>query len=293
MKKVLTALLVSALAAGTIGITASAESATEDVYVTIADAEGNLALIQEKVTVNDLDEDGVLTVDEALYAAHEAKFEGGAEAGYASSDSDYGRKLDMLWGTDNGGSYGYCVNNASALNLDAEVKNGDYINAYVYTDLVTWSDTYCYFDVNTVSVEEGEEVTLRVFGNGYDESFNPTTFAIEGVTIIIDDEVSEYVTDSEGYATFTIGEAGTHVISATFDKMTLVPPACVVTVSEKAEEPDTGDNNEGAEGDNNEGAEGDNNEGTEGDNPDTGVTVSAVSVIALGLALLTRKRNEK
>lgn len=293
MKKALTALLVSALVAGAIGITASAEAASADIYVTISDGEGKLVLVQEKIAATDLDEDGVITIDEALYAAHEAKYEGGAEAGYASSDSDYGRMLNKLWGVDNGGSYGYCVNNASAMSLGDEVKSGDYINAYVYTDLVTWSDTYCYFDVNTVSAEAGEEVTLRVYGNGYDESYNPTTFAIEGVTIMINGEASEYVTDSEGYATFTVSEAGTYVISATFDKMTLVPPACVVTVTEKAEEPDAGDNNEGAEDDGNEGATGDNNEGSTGDNPDTGVALSAVSALALGVALLTRKSYEK
>ncbi len=279
MKKVLSALLVSALATGAIGITASAESATADVYVTIADAEGKLALVQEKVTVNDLDEDGVLTVDEALFAAHEAKYEGGAEAGYASSDSDYGRKLDMLWGVDNGGSYGYCVNNASAMSLGDEVKSGDYINAFVYTDTVTWNDLYSYFDVNSVSVEEGGEVTLTVFGTDYLEGTGYMEFSLAGASIIINNEATEYVTDDEGKVTIPMNEAGTYVISVntTFGEAVLVPPACVVTVSEKAEEPDAGDNNEG----------------TEGDNPDTGVTVSAVSVIALGVALLTRKRNEK
>ena len=92
---------------GMCGITAfAAETPQAEVYVTIADGSGQLVLAQEAISVTDTDNDGVLTINDALYAAHEAKYDGGAAAGYASSVGQYGLAMDKLWGTENGGSYG-------------------------------------------------------------------------------------------------------------------------------------------------------------------------------------------
>lgn len=247
MKKVLSMVMILILTLGICNITVFAAEDAVTVYVTIFDANGDLVLTQEAITVTDTDDDGKLTVNDALYAAHEANYEGGAAAGYASVQSDYGLSLNKLWGTANGGSYGYYVNNASAMGLTETVKEGDYVNAYVYTDLVTWSDIYCYFDANTVSAKAGEEITLTLSAAGYDASWNPVVLPVEGATITVNGAATSYKTDAKGKATIQIEEAGTCVISATSQTQTLVPPVCVLTVAEDAaNEPNsnTGDGNE-------------------------------------------------
>lgn len=274
MKKNLSALMAAAMVLGTMNITVSADEAlSAEVYVTIADENGKLAVVQEKVTVTDNNSDGILSIDEALFAAHEAKFDGGAAAGYASDKTDYGFSLNKLWGAENGGSYGYYLNNSSAMSLSDEVKSGDYVNAYVYTDLTAWSDTYCFFDKNTA---EGGEVTLTLSAAGWDESYNPVTLPVEGAVITINGKKTEFVTDADGKATITINEAGSYVVSAVSDTQTLVPPSCKVTAA--ASEEATAENASPA-------------------NPATGVEANAASVILFTAAAITlgkvKKSNEK
>lgn len=213
----------------------SAETAT--VYVTISDAEGRLVLTQEAITVTDADGDGALTIHDALYAAHEAKYEGGAAAGYGTEEGQYGLSITKLWGTENGGSYGYYVNNASAWSLTDPVKTGDYVSAFVYTDLVAWSDTFCFFDVYTVTADEGDTLELTLSAAGYDESYNPITVPVEGATITVDGVATDVKTDAEGKATITLNKAGDVVISATSETQNLVPPVCKVSVAPKQTEP--------------------------------------------------------
>ena len=78
MKKLLALMMSLCMLAGGMSLTALAEgeALSAEVYVTIAN-KGTLEVVQEKVTVTDRDNDGKLTIDEALYAAHEAKYEGG------------------------------------------------------------------------------------------------------------------------------------------------------------------------------------------------------------------------
>lgn len=229
MKKVLSMgmVLMLLLAICSVNVFA-AEEAT--VYVTIADENGKLVLTQQAVTVTDTDNDGALTVNDALYAAHEAAYEGGAEEGYATSVTQYGISMDKLWGAANGGSYGYYVNNASAMSLVDPIQDGDYINAFVYTDLINWSDAYCYFDVYTVTANAGEEITLTLLMAGYDANWNPITVPVADVTITFNGEATAYKTDAEGKVTLKVEKAGKCVISATSETQTLVPPVCMATV---------------------------------------------------------------
>lgn len=233
MKKIFATVLAMMLMLTTFSLTAFAEGTTEiaEVYVTISDGNGKLVLAQEKIIVNDTDADGALTINDALYNAHEAKYEGGAAAGYAATYGAYGLSLNKLWGVANGGSYGYYVNNASAWSLTDVVESGDYINAYAFTDLTAWSDTYSYFDVNTVTATQDDEVSLTLLAAGYDANYNPVTLPVEGATITINGIATEYKTDAEGKVTVKLTEAGTCVISAVSETQTLVPPVCVATVA--------------------------------------------------------------
>ena len=216
-----------------------ATNETAKVYVTISDKDGSLALSQEEILVSDTDKDGSLTINDALYAAHEAKYEGGAAAGYSSYYSQYGLSLSKLWGTENGGSYGYWVNNKSAWSLADVVKEGDYINAFVYTDLTAWSDTYCFFDTYTATGTEGKEITLILSKYVYDVDWNRVLAPVEGAVITVNGKATDVKTDAEGKAVITITEDGAYLVSAVSDTEILVPPVCKLTVLAATEEKTT------------------------------------------------------
>ena len=128
MKRLISsALTVLIMLAAVCVFTVSASEAKTDVYVTVTN--GSPVLIREKVSVTDADGDGRLTVNDALILAHDAKYEGGSAAGYGSSKSEWGLSMTKLWGVENGGSYGYFVNNAPSDSLADEVKNGDSVAA--------------------------------------------------------------------------------------------------------------------------------------------------------------------
>ncbi len=235
----LAAFIAAALAASLCGTAFADETASADsvsVYVTISD--GSLVLSHASVTVTDTDSDGSLTINDALTAAHDAYYDGGAEAGYASETGDYGLSLTKLWGVENGGSYGYYVNNASAWSLADTVASGDVIVAFVYTDTTSWSDVYSFFDVNTAAAASEDEITLTLSYVGYDDAWNTVNLPVEGAVITVDGKATEYVTDENGKAVITISDAGEHIVSATSSSLTLVPPVCVVTVESA---PQTGD----------------------------------------------------
>ena len=204
-----------------------------DITVTIADQNGDTVLAAEKLTVTDTDNDGVLTVNDALYCAHEEYYDGGAAAGYATKQTEFGLSLDKLWGSANGGSYGYYVNNASAWSLTDPVTTGDYLAAFCYTDLVGWSDHYSYFDRFHGNIEQGREFTLTYTEAAYDEKWNPITLPVEGATITVDGTATDVTTDAEGKATLSINEPGKHLVSATVEGKTLVAPVFIADVYDK------------------------------------------------------------
>ena len=231
MKKILAFILSAAMLVSLCAVSASAESTdSAQVYISISDKDGKLAVTAEKITVTDSDSDGALTISDALYAAHEAFYDGGAAEGYAASVTEYGLGLQKLWGSANGGSYGYYVNNASAWALTDLVKDGDYVAAFVYTDLVGWSDNYSYFDSYMGEAEEGEEITLTYLRAGYDKDWNPVTLPVEGAVITVDGEAADITTDSQGKATIAISEGGRHLVSATYDSARLMAPVFIAII---------------------------------------------------------------
>ena len=227
-KRLLAVLAAAALVLGLMTVPVFADEAPT-VYVTIAN--GSVVMNQQAVAVSDIDKDGALTINDALYLAHEASFEGGAAAGYGSAEGSYGLSLTKLWGVENGGSYGYYVNNTAAMGLADPVKGGDYIYAFVYTDTTGWSDAYSYFNANALTVNAGDEIPLVLSYVGYDADWNPVALPAEGAVITINGAPTDVKTDAEGKAVITISEAGSFVISATSETQTLVPPVLNVTTT--------------------------------------------------------------
>ncbi len=206
-----------------------ADEPAETVYVTIS-VEGEIVLENTPVYLSDSDGDGVHTLNDALYVAHEERYDGGAESGYNSYKSEFGISLGKLWG-DTSGAFGYCVNNESALGLTQEVKKGDIIYAYVYKDQAEWSDRFSFFDKSSVSVDKDEMITLNLKSNGFDKNWQTVTEPLLGAVITVNGENTEYKTDENGNVSFRLDGFGSFIVSAEKDGETLVPPICSVTVN--------------------------------------------------------------
>ena len=218
MKKLICTLIALALLCGA--------AFAETIYVTISDGAGELQLAYTATEVTDADGDGALTVYDALYCAHEQYFEGGAAAGFAAEDQGYGPSLTKLWGIDNGGSFGYCVDNASCLKLADPVTEGAHVQAYAYQDLENWSDAFSYF-----SAGDGGKLTL--IQQGHDADWNVVETPVAGAKITLNGEDTGLVTDESGSVILeTPAEPGVYTVSARYDGAVLVPPVYVFTVHE-------------------------------------------------------------
>jgi len=212
-----------------------------DIIVTISDKDGNLVLIQDSVRVTDIDGDGALTIYDALYQAHEDYYDGGAEAGFGTEQTQYGLSLAKLWGTANGGSYGYYVNHNSAFSMTDPVQNGDYLYAFVYTDLTAWSDSYSFFDQDNAEIKQGDSLDLTLSRAAYDENWSPITLPVENAVITINGKETQYRTDADGKVTIILENAESSIISAKSDTLTLVPPVCKVITQEASADGLSGD----------------------------------------------------
>lgn len=211
------------------------ETEGTQVYVTISDDNKALVLTQEPVEVTDIDNDGKLTINDAFYIVHENKFEGGAEKGYKSSVKQWGLGLDKLWGVENGGSYGYYVNDTYSMGLADEIKNGDYIEAFIYPDPKDYNYYYSFFDAKNSEEKDADsevELTLSYYTFGADGSL--VTNKLEGAKITVNGKETDAVTDADGKAKVKLTDAGRNVISAVSDSVSIAPPSYVVNVKGEA-----------------------------------------------------------
>ena len=227
MKKILSLLMILMLCVLCLPALGESNTAvTRQVSVSITDDTGALVQALETVLVTDTDGDAVLTINDALACAHAAHPDG-AEA-YSAVPTEWGLSLMKLWGVENGGSYGYYLNDASAFSLLDPVKDGDHVKAYAFTDLNAFSDTYCYFDAAYVETSVGDTVELTLTAAAFDDNFAPITVPVAGATLVIDGEATEIVTDAQGKARLTILEDGSYLISANHPEMNLVDPVCLI-----------------------------------------------------------------
>lgn len=220
-----------------------------DVYVTISKT-GNVVMAEKKVTVSDRNNNGFFDVDDALYAAHEAGFTGGAAAGYASAETQWGLGIAKLWG-DTSYAYGYWLNNASCWSLEDVVAAGDRLVAFVYTDGANWSDTYSKFAQSAYTGKTGIALTVKLEKAGYDANYNTVFSAHAGATVTAYDSQMKALTDGytvtdngDGTYAITFQTAGSYYVIATDSDPITVPAVCQVTVEKDAVvngNPSTGD----------------------------------------------------
>ena len=182
------------------------------------------AVLDRTVTVIDLDKDRHLTVDEALVAAHDAYYEGGAAKGYATGDPyGYGTTVTKLWGADTTNTLFYVNGEGIPTGVTAdEIAAGDSIFASVNADDANYADWYTKFDkTNGGEVNAEDDVTLTLTGHlgmaytAEDKEFKP----LEGIQIGIwnngeFEPIEGAVTGADGKATFHIGKAGNIIVTA-------------------------------------------------------------------------------
>lgn len=209
----------------------------DDAKVLVSVANGDLVAVEE-IALTDADGDGKLTVNDALTILHAEK-----SMEYEAKNGDFGLYITKLWSVETS-SVGYTVNNAFALSLADEIKDGDYVAAYIYTD-PAFSDAYSYFDSTKLSTGAGDEFTLTLSSLGYDENWQTVVSAVNDADIYVDGVKTEYKTDADGKVTLSLTNGGRHVISAKSESKLLVPPVCVVEVNETVA-PKTGDSTVGA-----------------------------------------------
>lgn len=204
MKKIISILVVTVMLAAAFSVSAFAADSV-NVTVTISDGNGNIAVCLEEMTVTDTDGDGKFTVYDVLATADPEGFE--------AETTQWGLSIKQLCGVENGGSYGYYVNHQMAMGLTDEVKDGDYVAAFVYVDAKGLSDAYSYVELSGTQPDTQGFYAFEAKYSGWDDDWNPLVKPIEGAFICIDDEVTEQKTDENGFFVLEFAENGEHIIT--------------------------------------------------------------------------------
>ena len=165
--------------------------------------------------MEDLNNDGIYTVGEALLAAHKTYNE---ENGYDDTQG----YVTKLWGIETSGTL-FFVNDKGIPNgvgTDT-VENGDSIVASIIKDTVSYSDYYSYFDKKEEIVCKNDEITLELKGF-YGMSYPPDSVDTESLSDIsvglwedgVFKEIDNGLTDENGEVTLSFDEIGTYYITA-------------------------------------------------------------------------------
>ena len=234
MKKSIAMAAAVVMSFSALSITAAADDVTK-VYVTISDNNNKLVLTEEPIEVTDIDSDGKLTINDALYIAHEKFYEGGAAAGYKSSVGQWGLGLDKLWGVENGGSYGYYVNHIAANGLADIIANGAMLDAYTFPDPKNLDYYYSFFSLrNNADQDPGYEMENSLSYISFDSNWAPVTKPVAGAKITVNGKDTGVVTDENGSFKVTLTEPGKNVVSAVSDTVNIAPPSYVVNINGEA-----------------------------------------------------------
>ena len=173
------------------------------------------------------------TVHDAIAALHDAHYQGGAQAGYAVSESPYGGMgMDKLWGETDGVG-GFYINGKMPWDTvdAAALSHGDVVDVIIYRP--DWSDAYASFDKTGLTVAPGAQLDLTLFLDSYDAESSLSKEPLPGASIWAGtDELSDtgLVTDAQGRVSLSFSEPGTYIITARSEKA-ITAPVCIVKVS--------------------------------------------------------------
>ncbi|MDO4176715.1 MAG: hypothetical protein Q4D99_04485 [Bacillota bacterium] len=204
----------------------------EDITVTVTvnnqgvlatDKSGKVMAYRE-VVASDIDEDGVITVDEALVAAHDTYLNGGAAENYDNG----GGFASKVWGvaTTNSAFFVNGTGLSTGVLVDT-ISNGDELYVSINKDNTYWADWYTAIYANggekikTLRLATGEIHTIALKGcQGMAWPYDPTK-PVQGVEVGIweDGEFKSLpdgkrYTDEDGLADITFAKAGTYYVTA-------------------------------------------------------------------------------
>lgn len=213
MKKTVNMIMFSALAAAMIPFRAFAAPESVNVHVTIAQEQ---TVADSNITVTDANGDGKLTGEDALIAAHNIFYPGGADAGFAGED--------FIWGMR--GSYSFMRNGIGG--QDDTVVNPGYAEELKNGDSLSWAldipavETYYFVSeflnrqTYSDSIAQGTELDLKLM---HLIPTLPEDVPAAGVEILMDGKSTGAVTGADGKAVLKLDTVGEHTISADTSKL--------------------------------------------------------------------------
>ncbi|MDD6311614.1 MAG: hypothetical protein PUB09_06835 [Firmicutes bacterium] len=210
---------------------------------TVAKAKDGKAMFNRPVTVKDLDKNGIMTVDEALVAAHK-KYSPKTSKGYARVEGSYGLSVTKLWSVNTSNTL-FFVNNA-ALSTgvgSATIEDGDSLVASVNADDTYYSDWYAFMDKSSEATYIGKDVKLNISGH-MGMAYTPEDMADNGIANLQlglwskgkVKPITDAVTDEEGNVTVSFNKSGTYYVTAIGSVKSqvmdcpIIAPMCVVKV---------------------------------------------------------------
>ncbi len=162
------------------------------------------------------------TVEDAIIAAHETYCPDGA-VGWEKAESDWGMSMVKIWGSYDGVGAFY-VNGVMPMmqSWDITATDGDYVDLVLYGP--DWSDSYAQFDRRTDILAAGEEVTLTLTHDVFDENWVASAEPLAGAAVKTTDGKVLGTTDAEGKITLSFPEAGTYLVTAASEDTVITAP---------------------------------------------------------------------
>ena len=208
--------------------TEDAQAAAEPVNITVTVVNaGQFEVERLALTVEDANANGKLTIEDAMVCAHREYCDEG-EAGFASVEGGDGMYITKLWGVENGGAYGYYLNDKMAMSLSDEIQAGDYLVIFAYKDAANYSDIYAWA---SLEMGEGDAVIFTLSGyTGWDADYNPIEGPISGASVYVDgtqigDQTGDTLTDENGKVTLYLPKAEGKIFQVEFfnEEANIVP----------------------------------------------------------------------
>ena len=218
-------------------ITAYVSIATEGSF---AHGKNNTLMTKSPVQVSDADKDGKIELYEVLSAVHQGYYDGEG-AGYETASGTYGIYISQLWGKTTS-AVGYYMNDEYVSGgLSTEVKDGDHVYFYTYSDTESWSDKYTFFKDRSYRGQSG--VTVELLGWSYGADWSLVKAGMTGAVLSIYDkngillDEGSYSAEDNKDGTYTItGLAdGTYTLIASSSKDNIMVPAiCSISIKNQA-----------------------------------------------------------
>lgn len=213
MKKTVNMIMLSALTASMIPFRTFAAEQSVNVHVLISQ---DKTVVDSTIDVTDENSDGRVTPEDALIAAHNIFYPGGADAGCAGDE--------YIWGQRGG----YCFQRNGIGSQDDTVVDPGYTKDLVNGDSLSWTldipatETYYFISeflnrqTYSDSIAQGAEIDLQLM---HLIPTQPKDVPTSGVEILVDGSSTGICTDADGKAVLKMDTVGEHRITANTEKL--------------------------------------------------------------------------